>query len=217
MTTESTGRPGFLLLVEGPDGVGKTKFCENLAKDLTNFGVDVLVVREPYDRNITHNADPIKSFAADRVRLWQNKIAAAYGAGTVIISDRSVWSSVAYQGRGDGMESVRVLEANINTGLLQAHAILHRSNDLAIVVLLPSMSLRDAPLDQIDADEVLQADVRAAYEALVGPGIEAPGLAHPIKMPGPMRVFRDEHIPRAWGTARMETCALVLAALKQPR
>jgi hypothetical protein len=124
---------------------------------------------------------------------------------------------VAYQGRGDGMESVRVLAANNDTGLLQAHAILHSSNDLAIVVLLPSMALRDAPLDQNDADVGLQQDVRAAYEALVGPGIEVPDLEHPIKMPGPLRVFRDEHIPHAWGTARMETSALVLAALKQPR
>lgn len=217
MTTETTERPGFLVLVEGPDGVGKTTFCRNLEKDLTAFGVDVLVVREPYDRNVMYNANPIEAFAADRVRLWQNKIADAYRAGKVIISDRSVWSSVAYQGRGDGMESMRVLVANNDTGLLQAHAILHSNDDLVVIVLLPSIPLRDAPLDQNDADEALQADVRAAYEALVGPGIEVPGLDHPIKMPGPMRVFRDEHIPHAWGTARMETCAFVLAALKQPR
>lgn len=159
----------FLLLVEGPDGVGKTTFCNKLIRVLVDgHGLNAILVREPVDRACLTADDPIAAFAADRAKLYRDVVLPAISADQVVISDRSFYSSLAYQGRGDPEKLAAVLQANMDTGLMAAQAQLFKNGLRAVVVLLPSASFRAAPDDAIAADAQLQEDVRAAYIDMLG-------------------------------------------------
>lgn len=163
----------FLLIVEGPDGVGKTTFCRQLAALLIDLGVDVTLVKEPMDRACITADDPIAAFAKDRAKLFADVTLYELAAGKLVISDRSVYSSIAYQGQGDSIKTYAVLDANTRTGLLQTLSQLWRQGQVATVVLLPSAGFR-APADAVDANDVdveLDAKVRHVYRAMTSEGL----------------------------------------------
>lgn len=113
---------GTVIVVEGPDNVGKTTTIEHLATLLKEAGHDVLVVREPGSTPVGEQCrDILKSnelcadtefllMQAARSELYNNVIAEAVSVkGQVVISDRNIVSSVVYQallGRSGLAESV---------------------------------------------------------------------------------------------------------------
>ena len=112
---------GRYLVLEGTEGVGKTTLARGLAGGLSGIGVRVKVVREPGGTDL---GEAVRSlllygegmsawteallFAAQRSELAHRVIRPALESGTWVISDRSVYSSLAYQGhaRGLGLEKV---------------------------------------------------------------------------------------------------------------
>jgi dTMP kinase len=161
---------------EGVDGAGKTTVAARVAEDLAARGFDVLTVREPGG---TPTGEAIRRillglggvvddwaeallFAAARSQLASEIVGPALAAGRAVVSDRSVYSSLAYQGgaRGLGIEVVRrVNEAGLG-GVWPETVVLLR--------LDPGAGLaREDGADRIStAGLALQARVAQAYDEL---------------------------------------------------
>jgi dTMP kinase len=102
---------GVFICIEGLDGCGKTTQAKLLVKKLKKH-YDALCTAEPSRGNIGKfikknclNAEKRGSvlveallFAADRVDHVQNEISPALSKGRVVVSDRYLYSSYAYQG-----------------------------------------------------------------------------------------------------------------------
>ncbi|WP_202943361.1 dTMP kinase [Acidothermus cellulolyticus] len=113
-----TGRgvaTGFFVAFEGGEGAGKSTQVELLARYLADRGYEVVVSREPGGTPLGHRLreilldprEPAPSpraeallYAADRAEHVAKVIRPALARGAIVISDRYVDSSLAYQGGG---------------------------------------------------------------------------------------------------------------------
>ncbi|MCQ1951161.1 dTMP kinase [Arthrobacter sp. zg-Y859] len=120
--------------MEGGDGAGKSTQAQRLAAALQETGRTVLRTREPGGTPVgeqlralvlEHGNGEIDArtealiFAASRAAHVQQVIEPALAAGTVVVCDRYVDSSIAYQGAGRqlGTEAVRTLNEWATGGL----------------------------------------------------------------------------------------------------
>ena len=110
---------GFLVSLEGPEGAGKTSVLEALIPVLEDRGVEVLTTREPGGVLIGEKIrevilDPSRTemdpktelllYIASRRQHLVEKVLPALAAGKLVIMDRFIDSSVAYQGFGRGLD-----------------------------------------------------------------------------------------------------------------
>jgi dTMP kinase len=117
---------GFFIAMEGGEGAGKSTHAKRLAQFLESQGYEVVLTREPggtptaekirailLDPEIKDMPDQTEAllFAAARGDHARNKIKPALERGAVVICDRYIESSVAYQGvaRGLGADQIREL------------------------------------------------------------------------------------------------------------
>ena len=111
--------------LEGIDGAGKTSVSAALALLLEDAGHEVMRVREPGGtavgeglRRILLDGPPVTPwaealmFAAARAQLVTDVIRPALDRGAWVLSDRSVYSSLAYQGEGRRLGKDRVRRIN---------------------------------------------------------------------------------------------------------
>jgi dTMP kinase len=164
------------VVFEGVDGAGKTTVARAVADALVNDGEDVLWVREPGGTEVgeairhvlltaaVDMADWPEAmlFAAARSQLAAEVVGPALEAGRTVISDRSVYSSLAYQGGGRdlGISQVRrVNEAGL--GGVWPHVVVLLRVDAATALD------REDVTDRISVEGVaLQERVAAAYDRL---------------------------------------------------
>jgi dTMP kinase len=108
---------------EGIEGAGKSTVAERVAGRLVADGLQVVRVREPGGTTVgeairqillSHDLEPepwteALLFAAARAQLAAEVVGPALEVGAWVLSDRSVYSSLAYQGAGRrlGIEKVR--------------------------------------------------------------------------------------------------------------
>lgn len=121
-------KQGYFISLEGNDGSGKSTQARMLAENLSKCGHDVLLTREPggtrvgekirellLDRENTDMDDLTEAmlYAAARAQHVRQVILPAIQQGQLVVSDRFVDSSLAYQGvgRGLGIEEVRNINA----------------------------------------------------------------------------------------------------------
>ncbi|WP_391206113.1 dTMP kinase [Psychrobacillus sp. L4] len=114
---------GYFISSEGPEGAGKTTVMNLLGVKLKNEGFDVVMTREPGGimisekiRNIILDNEHIMMdshteallYAAARRQHLVEKVQPALDAGKVVICDRFIDSSLAYQGyaRGVGVDEI---------------------------------------------------------------------------------------------------------------
>ena len=111
---------------EGVDGSGKTSYIESLTNHLETKQIDYKIVREPggsklgegiRDLLLSHEyeVEPLTEallFSANRSNLVEEVIRPSIEAGIKIISDRSAFSSVAYQGIGRGLGFEKIYNIN---------------------------------------------------------------------------------------------------------
>ncbi|MET4924609.1 dTMP kinase [Streptomyces sp. PSRA5] len=106
---------GFFLAVEGGDGAGKSTQVEALAEWIRAKGHEVVVTREPgatpvgkrlrsilldvSSAGLSNRAEALL-YAADRAEHVDSVVRPALERGAIVISDRYIDSSVAYQGAG---------------------------------------------------------------------------------------------------------------------
>ena len=110
---------GKYIVIEGGDGTGKTTQADILQKYLETQGRTVLHLKEPGGSPIgeairsvlldgTLDRQPITNillFTANRHDLWHATINPALERGTWVIATRNYWSTLAYQGYGEGMDA----------------------------------------------------------------------------------------------------------------
>ncbi|MGM0867861.1 MAG: dTMP kinase [Bacillota bacterium] len=114
---------GLFITVEGPEGAGKSTILTKIYNRLLQEGFDVIQTREPGGISIaeqirevilnTKNTEMDKRteallYAAARRQHLVEKVIPALAEGKIVICDRFIDSSLAYQGnaRGIGMEEV---------------------------------------------------------------------------------------------------------------
>ncbi|MEX1307510.1 MAG: dTMP kinase [Eubacteriales bacterium] len=118
---------GLFITFEGADGSGKSTQAKFLAEGLEGLGFDVLLTREPGGcpvaekiRDIVLDKDNVDIlditeaylYAASRAQHVHQVIMPALEAGKIVVCDRFIHSSVAYQGYGRDLGKERVLEIN---------------------------------------------------------------------------------------------------------
>ena len=114
------------LAFEGIDGSGKTTLINELSNKLTESNVDFKIVREPggsklgegirelllsHDYNVEPTSEALL-MSASRAQLIQEIVKPAINNGQLVITDRSAYSSVAYQGVGRDLGYQKIYELN---------------------------------------------------------------------------------------------------------
>ena len=157
---------GLLISFEGIDGCGKSTQLARLADRLRAVGIEPVLVREPGGTRLGERVrdlllDPATGdiapaaeallYAASRAELVASTIEPAIAAGQVVLCDRYVDSSLAYQGDGRGLGVDRVLEANLL-------ATAGRLPDCTVLVVVePQLAHARRAGDSADADRLEQA------------------------------------------------------------
>ena len=120
-------KKGLFISFEGPDGSGKTTCSKGVYERLKNEGYDVIYTREPGGidiaeqiRNVILDPNNTKMdarceallYAASRRQHLIEKIIPAINQGKIVICDRFIDSSLAYQGYGREIGIEDVLKIN---------------------------------------------------------------------------------------------------------
>ena len=117
---------GLYIALEGVEGVGKSTVAAALEELIAEAGHRVMTVREPGGtptgeriRHVLLNTDDEVApwteallFSAARAQLARDVVEPALAAGTWVVTDRSVYSSLAYQGGGRGLGVAEVRAVN---------------------------------------------------------------------------------------------------------
>jgi dTMP kinase len=174
-----SGTPGVFITFEGLDGCGKSTQMELLAEALRERGYVVLVTREPggtavgeatreilldpRSKGMSPRAEALL-YSAARAQLVDEVIRPALMDRQIVLCDRYLDSSLAYQGYGRGLGTDDIITLN-------AWATDCLFPDLTLLLDLPD-SLRTSRLaavpDRLEAeDESFHKRVAAGYEALL--------------------------------------------------
>ena len=112
------------IVIEGQDGTGKSTQAELLKKHFEEQGKEVVMLEEPdgdlpqahdlHDMILTrgYNLEPLTNvllFTAARVELWKKIAEPVLKKGGVVISARNYWSTLAYQGYGEGVSRSKII------------------------------------------------------------------------------------------------------------
>lgn len=160
-------RNGLFITLEGPDGSGKTTVSQYLIKALAERGFDVVYTREPGGIEISEQIrhvilDPkntamdVKTeallYAASRRQHLIEKVLPALHEGKLVLCDRFLDSSLAYQGVGRGIGFDEVLM--INSFAIEGHfPDITLYFDLPAEIGLDRISGRRF-LDRLDQEEI---------------------------------------------------------------
>lgn len=176
---------GAFVVVEGPDGAGKTTLVKHLVAQLREAGREVVEVREPGGTPLAElarraaldadlKASPLAELflmLAARADLVAQVVRPALEAGQVVVSDRFELSTEAYQIAGRELPREPVLAANsLATGGLKPHLTLVL--DLPAAVGLERLEASGRARDRIEGDErTLHERVTRAFAAAKGHGV----------------------------------------------
>ena len=172
---------GILITLEGPEGAGKTTILQQILPILTQVGVAILTTREPGGIRIAENIREIilapentaidgrtelLLFAAARRQHLNEKVRPALAEGKIVIIDRFIDSSVAYQGyaRGIDVADVEMINNFATDGLLP-DLTLYFDVDTEIGLSRVMSGNREVNRLDLEAKEMHQK-VRAGYQAI---------------------------------------------------
>jgi dTMP kinase len=183
------------IVVEGPEGAGKSTLVRWLGAELRADEREVLTVREPGGTPIAEAARKLalksqheRAYAAElflflaaRADLVERIMRPALADGQIVIADRFGLSTIAYQVAGRGLPRADVEAAlRVATGGL--------TPDLTLVLDIPVAVGRERQRtarkvsDRIEReDDAFHGRVREAYRNAAGPGIVHIDASQPKK------------------------------------
>ena len=112
------------IVIEGQDGTGKSTQAELLKKYFEEKGKEVIMMEEPdgdlpqahdlHDMILSRGYDlePLTNvllFTASRVELWKKLAEPVLKRNGIVISARNYWSTIAYQGYGEGVSRNKII------------------------------------------------------------------------------------------------------------
>ncbi|MQG38273.1 MAG: dTMP kinase [SAR202 cluster bacterium] len=130
---------GLLITFEGGEGVGKSTQAERLFRKLDSYGIDVVLAHEPGSSDLgnhvrrwikrANSPSPLAEtllFEAARAQLMFELVQPALSKGKIVILDRFIDSTIAYQGYGRGGEikTIQHLNTIATAGLIPELTIL---------------------------------------------------------------------------------------------
>lgn len=156
----------YFITFEGPEGAGKTTQCTLLAQRLTAIGYDCVVTREPGGTplgeairewllegpSLRAETEALLFTAARAEHVWQ-LIRPALTRGSIVLCDRYVDSTLAYQGAGRGLDEnwLRALHETATGNLWPDLTILL---DVPVELGLARRQAAGVPLSRLDAEFV---------------------------------------------------------------
>src|SRR5574337_22289 len=172
---------GILITLEGPEGAGKTTILQQILPILTQVGVAILTTREPGGIRIAESIREIilapentaidgktelLLFAAARRQHLNEKVLPALADGKLVIIDRFIDSSVAYQGyaRGIPVSDVEMINNFATDGLLP-DLTLYFDVDTEIGLSRVMSGNREVNRLALEAQE-MHEKVRAGYQKI---------------------------------------------------
>ncbi|AMG82245.1 MULTISPECIES: dTMP kinase [Microbacterium] len=172
-----TAGPGLWITLEGGDGSGKTTQSNLLATWLEQSGRTVVRTREPggsevgqliRDIVLHHRGDIAPRaeallYAADRAHHVATVVRPALARGEIVLQDRYLDSSVAYQGAGRVLDATEIRDLSLwaAEGALPDLTVLL---DLDPATARTRLDSADKPFDRLEAEkEAFHARVRDAY------------------------------------------------------
>ena len=161
----------MFVVVEGPNGIGKTTFIKALADNLRGSGSIVHTTEEPYRDRIAgsylrsdgnelrfgEEKSIAMIYAANRYEHWIDFIASKDQVETIVISDRYYMSSMVYQTTALRKKALNVEFAEI---LRMNYAV--GKPDFTIVLTMPTHDLRQ----RILADDFRHTEDELAQRAM---------------------------------------------------
>jgi dTMP kinase len=173
---------GTLITIEGLDGAGKSTLAVALRRELASRGARVELLREPGGVEVSERIralvkDPALNvlarteallYAAARAQLVEERLQPLLRDGAVVLLDRFVDSSLAYQGAGRalGVEQVRAINLFATGGLVPDRTLLLRISPVAGRARQHERALEPDRLER-EGDDFF-ATIGSAYEQLAG-------------------------------------------------
>jgi len=171
---------GRLITIEGLDGAGKSTLALGLHSALGERGVRVELLREPGGVAVSERiralvTDPSLTvdpraeallYAAARAQLVRERLRPELDAGVVVLLDRFLDSSLAYQGGGRelGIEQVRAINLFATGALAPDRTLLLR---ISPAEGRARQDTRASELDRLEReDDAFFARIAAAYDEL---------------------------------------------------
>jgi dTMP kinase len=177
--------PGLFVVVEGPEGSGKSTLIRALAARMAAAGRTPVVVREPGGTALAesvrqalleadHTVAPVAElflFLAARADLTAQVLRPALAAGHVVLADRFTLSTEVYQVVGRGLDGALVAAGNAAaTGGLRP--------DITLILDLPPgvgrgrQEAAGKALDRLDRESgEFHERICRAYVGVTGPGV----------------------------------------------
>lgn len=155
----------MFVVIEGIEGSGKTTLLSGLAEGLRADGRDAVVTREPGGTPLgdsiralflarTLAIDPLAEALlvnASRAQHVEAVVRPELEAGRIVVCDRFVDSTLAYQGYGRGLDLERLRRiCDIATGGLEPDLVL--LIDMPVEVARGRLQQRDEALDRIERE-----------------------------------------------------------------
>ena len=171
-------KQGLLIAIEGIDGSGKSTLAKNISSLFDKKNYNVLLTKEPGGSALGQKIRSIVQqkteprcakaefllFAADRAQHFDEIIIPALKAHKIIISDRLIDSSLAYQGYGNNLDLEHIK-------IISHWAMNNIMPDLTIFVQIPvkialeRVSQRNSALSPFEKEGFLEK-VADGFEAL---------------------------------------------------
>jgi dTMP kinase len=176
---------GCFVVIEGPEGAGKSTLIRALGARLTAAGRTHSLWREPGGTPLAEaarravldpalHAGPVSELflmLAARADLVTKELRPRVAAGEVVIADRYDLSTFAYQVAGRGLDESAVRTANaLATGGLRPDLTLVLDLDVAAGAARQRAAGKSPDRMELEQEE-FHRRVNAAYRAAAGPGV----------------------------------------------
>ncbi len=161
---------GLFITIEGPDGAGKSTQIDFLKKYFETTELSVVFTREPGGTSISEDIRAIilnkdnkemspmteaLLYAASRAQLVSEYIKPHIENGDIVICDRFVDSSIAYQGYGRNMgESVKIINGFAIDGIMPDMTILMKVKSESGMKRIEQSFVGDRQKDRLESESI---------------------------------------------------------------